>query len=391
MPERLPSKPTRKRRKQAGDEHATKDRMTDADSRDGLKQRYVSEGFRVTKATGRRPASRAKTSTVEVSQPPSAPTCSPQSIFNEDLVPDNTQNVDFYCVSHGVAENRHRADPKDYSQDTLVASTSRTNADMMSFDLNANHHDTNDHTHLDFSWPNYQGDDSIFSGDEFNDDLDDEDLMKLSSDVEDSSGRHAKDRLSGISANSPIVVDEPGSPGHTKKKFVSPVTLTTRLLAATGDARSIEDRKPIVRSPFPSPVRDRSPIIGLSSNMLLKTCFRIGEAINQGHLASKAGKHVMLELYARVLSSERDDAKQDFVLCDLFHAKPPYIKAVYDATIWKQVQLFNYDSQRLLQEGRICRCMGKMKCEKKEWVMTVSNVWEATWEDIQWVEGIVNA
>jgi hypothetical protein len=35
--------------------------------------------------------------------------------------------------------------------------------------------------------------------------------------------------------------------------------------------------------------------------------------------------------------------------------------------------------------------MGKMKREGKEWVMTVLNIWEAKWDDIKWVEGIVNA
>ncbi|RAR13567.1 f-actin-capping protein subunit alpha [Stemphylium lycopersici] len=38
---------------------------------------------------------------------------------------------------------------------------------------------------------------------------------------------------------------------RSSKKFISPVTLTTRLLAATGDEGSIKARKPIVRPPFP--------------------------------------------------------------------------------------------------------------------------------------------
>lgn len=32
-----------------------------------------------------------------------------------------------------------------------------------------------------------------------------------------------------------------------------------------------------------------------------------------------------------------------------------------------------------------------MKRDGKNWTMTVLNVWEATWDDVQWVEGIVNA
>ncbi|KAF1976854.1 hypothetical protein BU23DRAFT_418469, partial [Bimuria novae-zelandiae CBS 107.79] len=147
--------------------------------------------------------------------------------------------------------------------------------------------------------------------------------------------------------------------------------------------------KPIVRCQFPDPVRDRSPIIGLSSNLLLRTCFRIGEAINQAARANKNGQNIMIELYARVRSSERDAVKQRFVFSDLFHDRPPYLKGEYDASIWKQVELYNYDSGRFLSKAEMCRCVGMIKRnENKEWMMVVLNIWEATWEDVDWVEGI---
>ncbi|KAH7074095.1 hypothetical protein FB567DRAFT_536772 [Paraphoma chrysanthemicola] len=244
---------------------------------------------------------------------------------------------------------------------------------------------------------------------EFGEDLNDEELLELTSGMIDigpitsiCSSSPTKANLcprpgmdsesAGSSATAPVVGSKEGiSTRCTSKKFVSPVTITTRLLAATGDIDSADARTPIVRSPFPDPVRDRSPIIGLSSSTLLRTCFRIGEAINQAHHASKSGRHILFELYARILDSRRDNVRQYFTLCDLFHGKPPYIQASYDAALWRSVQLFDYDSKRLLQQGRICRCMGKMKREGKEWVMTVLNIWEATWDDTKWVEGIVNA
>ncbi|KAF2825362.1 hypothetical protein CC86DRAFT_294925 [Ophiobolus disseminans] len=201
----------------------------------------------------------------------------------------------------------------------------------------------------------------------------------------------AHTQYSGSSTHVPIIIEEENSTQRRAKKFVSPITLTTRLLAATGDIDTVEARKPIARPLFPDAVRDRSPIIGLSSSTLLRTCFRIGEVINQAHQADKTGKHITFELYARILDSERDNKTQFFTFCDLFHGKPPYLKAAYDAALWKSVQLFNYDSKRLLQQGRIGRCMGTMKREGKEWIMTVLNIWEATWDDIKWVEGIVNA
>ena len=246
---------------------------------------------------------------------------------------------------------------------------------------------------------------SHLNEDDFDDDLMDDDLLDIRTDTIDSS---SSPRYQSSSPTKHLIVDEschstqapdtpanaasppdeaPSSSNSISEKFVSPITLTTRLLAATGD----EARKPIVRPPFPAAVRDRLPIIGMTSNTLLRTCFRVGEAISQSCHAVKAGNNILIELYARVLNSERNDSQQRFTFCDLFHARPPYIQATYAATIWKTVQLFEYDSARLLQQGRICRCMGTMKRDGKDWVMIVLNIWEATWDDVQWVEGIVNS
>lgn len=234
------------------------------------------------------------------------------------------------------------------------------------------------------------------------DDLDDEEFLKLASDIIDTRSSVYDQSSSPLKSDvahyeippafssTATIREEDNDRRRTKKKFVSPMTLTTRLLASTGDIDCAEARKPIARAPFPNAVRDRSPIIGLSPNTLLRTCFRIGEAINQAHQSSKSGKHIVFELYARILESERVETKQLFTFCDLFHGKRPYIKASYEGVLWKSVQLFDYDSKRLLQQGRICRCMGTMKRDGKEWVMSVMNIWEATWDDIKWVEGIVN-
>jgi hypothetical protein len=171
------------------------------------------------------------------------------------------------------------------------------------------------------------------------------------------------------------------------RQFMSPMTPSSQSHV------QLVDTKPIVRPPFPSQARDRSPVIGLSPNCLLRTCFRVGEAINAGCGAVKNGKNVVLELYARILSTERTETKQHFVFCDLFHSKPPYIHAEYDATIWKSVDRHEYDARRFLQgDGyKMCRCIGKMKRNGNEWMLTILNIWEAKMDDILWVEGIVNA
>lgn len=178
-------------------------------------------------------------------------------------------------------------------------------------------------------------------------------------------------------------------------KFVSPVTpKTAALIRKEALTRGhTADRKPIARPLFPDPVRDRSPVIGLSSKAVLKTCFRVGEAIHQAGKASREGQHILFELYAKVLSSERDTTKQHFVFSDLFHDRPPYLKGEFDAVIWKHVELFNYDSGRFLSKAKMCRCIGKMKRldSDRTWVMEILNIWEATWDDIEWVEGIVSS
>ncbi|KAJ9661607.1 hypothetical protein H2201_006463 [Coniosporium apollinis] len=152
--------------------------------------------------------------------------------------------------------------------------------------------------------------------------------------------------------------------------------------------------RPIVRPPFPCQVQDRSPIVGLSATSVLRTCFRAGEALNVGCQAVREGRTIIIELYATVRSSfrESDSVKQHFVIGDLFHDRPPYINAVYE--LWKGVDLWDYDSSPFLEQSdakRMCRCIGKMKREDRKWKLLVLNIWEASWEDIDYVKGIICA
>ena len=150
----------------------------------------------------------------------------------------------------------------------------------------------------------------------------------------------------------------------------------------------------IARSPFPTLVRDRSPIMGGSASHYLRTCFRIGKALNEGCQAARCNKNVTLELCAKVDFSWRDSAcdTQYFLLSDLFHDPAPQIEEVYDR--WKENELWAHDSSQLLLtkgSNRLCRCIGKMKSENDMWRITVLNVWEATWDDVEHVRGIACA
>lgn len=152
---------------------------------------------------------------------------------------------------------------------------------------------------------------------------------------------------------------------------------------------------PFMRPPFPKPLRDRSPIMGLSNRTVLRTCFRIGEALNAAAVASRSNTDAIVELYARIVSSEREDEsgfKQFFQLGDLFTDKPPYLSATYG--LWKGVGLWNLDSKVFLEKagkGKLARVIGRIKrreqgggCE-----MVIMSIWEVDWEDVGIAKGIV--
>ncbi|KAH7020622.1 hypothetical protein B0J12DRAFT_585888 [Macrophomina phaseolina] len=154
------------------------------------------------------------------------------------------------------------------------------------------------------------------------------------------------------------------------------------------------DVKPILRPPFPEQVRDRSPIIGLSATVSLRTCFRIGEALNVGSQAVREHRSVIIELYAKVRWSFREprSVKQHFVFMDMFHDRPPYLEGTYEG--WKGVELHEHDSSRFLERsGRplVCRCAGRLERQEGSWKMRLLSVWEAQLEDVEHVAEIIQS
>ena len=152
---------------------------------------------------------------------------------------------------------------------------------------------------------------------------------------------------------------------------------------------------PFARPVFPPLIRDRSPILGLSNSSCLRTCFRIGEALNAATVASHTNMHHLTELYARVTYSKRDGVEQYFQFADLFRPeRPPYLNGSYIG--WKGSDLWEADTKSFLvdlKEGKLARCIGKMKRDQttRVWKMVILNIWEATWEDVGYVKGIVCA
>lgn len=152
---------------------------------------------------------------------------------------------------------------------------------------------------------------------------------------------------------------------------------------------------PFIRPSFPKATRDRSPILGLTTRMVLRTCFRIGEALNAASAASRSKADGIIELYARVNSSERElgSFKQNFQFSDLFRPeKPPFLAGIY--VLWKGVELWDLDSKAFLGEkgrGKLARAMGRIRREERsrKWEMTILSVWPVDWDDVGIAKGIV--
>ncbi|KAL8911729.1 MAG: hypothetical protein Q9171_003121 [Xanthocarpia ochracea] len=188
-------------------------------------------------------------------------------------------------------------------------------------------------------------------------------------------------------ATSPVKEEAPSSPLIT----VSPPALPNKCSGDIPHKISFDQNGtaiPFIRPVFPNPVRDRSPIHGLSSRTLLRTCFRIGEALNAGSTALRTRTDAVMELYARVSYSDRPagSVKQYFQLADIFSPdKPPFLKGTYG--LWKGVGIWDLDSKVFLGsegKGKMARVVGRIGREEKTrgLEMTVLSVWEVDWEDV---------
>jgi hypothetical protein len=151
---------------------------------------------------------------------------------------------------------------------------------------------------------------------------------------------------------------------------------------------------PFVRSPFPRPVAKQSMIYGVSNKAMIRTCFRIGEIFKAGSSLQSSDTIVYVEFYAAVASSSRCANIQTFNFADIFFpTRPPFVDGSYEG--WKGLQLRDHDSQHFLDvcqtHMKMCRAVGTLtKTVAGQLTVKVSSIWEATWDDLKWVRGIVN-
>lgn len=91
-------------------------------------------------------------------------------------------------------------------------------------------------------------------------------------------------------------------------------------------------------------------------------------------------------------SSWREPApgrKQHFVFKDLYHDRQPHLEGTFE--LWGQAPLWDLDSKPLLladTQGTMCRVIARMRRDGQKWRLEVLSIWEASWEDIDFVAGI---
>ncbi|KAK5653375.1 hypothetical protein OQA88_9067 [Cercophora sp. LCS_1] len=158
-----------------------------------------------------------------------------------------------------------------------------------------------------------------------------------------------------------------------------------------------QEQSPFARPPFPPPLRDKSPVGGLTKSSVLRTCFRLNDVIPQGQRCLKAHQDAVFELYARVLYSSREKIKraQHFRFRDLYKNQMPYLPGTLAG--WKTGSLKDTDSATFIGNGnsdnaKMCRCVCRLVQGKKGnpgWKLDILSIKEVGWDDVAMVKDVV--
>jgi hypothetical protein len=231
----------------------------------------------------------------------------------------------------------------------------------------------------------------------------------------------------------------------TFKTSITPVS--RRPQKAIPPAAALEPQQkplpPFLRPSFPKSVPPHSPISNLTPSTRILTCFRTAEYLRaiSPSLTAPLAPGLLIELYALVTSSTRPgNGIQTFTFADLFFpARPPHLHGSWFG--WEGSELFEDDTKVFLgatkDNGKMCRAIVRPKRDIKGGrrgaraagqgtgssplakkfgaeggspgrvgengqvghgpfgaaaaEVEVLNIWEATWEDIEYVKGIVCA
>ncbi|KAI1337070.1 hypothetical protein F5Y15DRAFT_392270 [Xylariaceae sp. FL0016] len=146
---------------------------------------------------------------------------------------------------------------------------------------------------------------------------------------------------------------------------------------------------PFSRPPFPEKVRDRSCVPGVSSDSVLRTCFRMSLLISQTHYCYHHRQNVVFEMYARVTYSNRESLsrKQHFQFMDLWKDQHPYPSGIL--LDWKVGSRLDRQSSGFLDaraEPKLCHCICEPVRDTKMalgWIFKILDIKETNWEHIQ--------
>ncbi|KAI0421513.1 hypothetical protein F5X98DRAFT_370645 [Xylaria grammica] len=197
----------------------------------------------------------------------------------------------------------------------------------------------------------------------------------------------------------PNAIQEPSLADSLPKteisKYVNVGTHTKRPGGARPHSDEAEPFAAFIRPSFPEKIRDRPSVPGMSSDTLLRACFRTGAMISQTVYSFSHQQDVLFELYARVTYSSREalSRKQHFQFVDLFKDQQPYPAATL--TNWRIDSQLDKDSATFLDTSggpRLCWCVCKPVRDLKAaigWTYAVLKIKEVNWEQILWAKRMI--
>lgn len=192
------------------------------------------------------------------------------------------------------------------------------------------------------------------------------------------------------------VHDEPIEPTPPSPVSIITISSTSSPIrkTPTSSLHSTHEIPPFVRSPFPKAVTTRCPIYGVSNRSMLRVCFRIAEVFKAASSQRSSDTTTNVEFYAAVTHSTRCADIQTFNFADLFFpTRPPFLTGSCQG--WRGSQLYEHDTGSFLDASptrlRMCRAVGTLtRTVAGQLDVKILNIWEASWEDVSWVRGIVD-
>ncbi|KAI1000522.1 hypothetical protein K3495_g7673 [Podosphaera aphanis] len=178
---------------------------------------------------------------------------------------------------------------------------------------------------------------------------------------------------------------------HEATSISSPIQISI-----IDDSKEFHDPGPFARPEYPQLVGESSPIIGLSSDHVFRTCFRIGEMFNEARRFSALKQAPVIELFARVTHSNRDYAttRQFFRFVDLWNIHPPFPTGLL--ANFKVTKLVDAESRYFIdnEEKVLTRALGILKKDIEQsigWIFYIINIRKTDWEEINWTKKIISA